>query len=882
MAEQIPFSIAESLRMKTGLTAFQEIASMYGFGNELRKLERSLPIIKAVLGNAEERQLKEPEVVDWVRKFKDAVYDADDLLDEFTTQNGRRTADIQGRIGKQISYFFSSSNQLLFRFKILCGMKHIAKRLDDIEKYIDELNLIQGVTTLPLEENRQRESHNVWLISEVFGRDQQMEAIVELLMQSSGEENLSTVAIVGMGGLGKTTLAQLVYNHERVVKYFDLRMWVCVSRDFEVKILVRNIIRSATGVHVQNLELDQLKIQLHKELNQKRYLLVLDDVWNENPEKWDELRTLLSIGANGSKIVVTTRSRRVASIAGIQHYLTPLTQSESWALFEKAAFRHEETVINPNLLPIGREIMRMCHGIPLFIEILGAMLRYKTEATEWSSIASNEHLISLGDGGDVRPFLMISYDSLPKQLKQCFSYCSLFPINYEFEKNLLVKLWMAQGYIHPLHENDNLEDIGDQYFEALLSRSLFQEVQLRDSKGDVLSCKMHDLIHDLAQWVGRSEVCILTNDVMRISEGVHHVSLFLLSDPDSKDDAIGNTIISSCWALRVLHLNALIDKKVPESIVKLIQLRYLDLSDNDFEVLPGAITMLQNLQTLRLLRCGKLKELPGDIEKLLNLRHLEIQGCERLTHMPSGSGQLSMLRSLPLFVVGNDSVSHGMLSELKRLDHLRGELRIANLKRLKGHMALELMEANLKGKAYLQSLELEWQDQWHLNAEEVMEGLQPHENLKELNIKRYGGERFPSWMMNDGLGSLLPRLIRIEMRNCEQCKVLPPLGLLPHLKYLELVDLSALEYMQESSPEMSFFPALEILRLYKLRNVKGWLKDVTAEQDLSFLHLSELIVSCCHNLISLPLHSSPFLSQFDMNHCDNFTSLLLPSSSSLS
>lgn len=150
---------------------------------------------------------------------------------------------------------------------------------------------------------------------------------------------------------------------------------------------------------------------------------------------------------------------------------------------------------------------------------------------------------------------------------------------------------------------------------------------------------------------------------MRILEGVHHVSLiqplnpdvvnvltgkslrtlFLLSDHDSKDDAIANTIISSCRGLRVLHLNALIDKKVPQSIVKLIQVRYLDLSDNDFEVLPGAITMLQNLQTLRLLRCGKLKELPGDIEKLLNLRHLEIQGCERLIHMPSGLGQLSML-----------------------------------------------------------------------------------------------------------------------------------------------------------------------------------------------------------------------------------------------
>lgn len=390
--------------------------------------------------------------------------------------------------------------------------------------------------------------------------------------------------------------------------------------------------------------------------------MVLDDVWDADHEKWDELRTLLSIGANGSKIVVTTRSRRVASIVGIEHYLTPLTQSESWALFEKTGFRHEETVINPNLLPIGGEIIRMCHGIPLFIEILGAMLRSKTEATEWSSIANNENLISLGDGGDVLPFHKISYDSLPEQLKQCFSYCLLFPINYEFEKNLLVKLWMAQGYIHPLHENDNLEDIGDQYFEALSSRSLFQEVQ-RDAKGDILCCKMHDLIHDLAQWVGRSEVCILTNDVMRILEGVHHVSLiqplnpdvvniltgkslrtlFLLSDHDSKDDAIGNTIISSCRGLCVLHLNALIDKKVPQSIVILIQLRYLDLSNNDFEILPGAITMLQNLQTLRLLRCGKLKELPGDIEKLLNLRHLEIQGCKRLTHMPSGLGQLSML-----------------------------------------------------------------------------------------------------------------------------------------------------------------------------------------------------------------------------------------------
>ena len=567
------------------------------------------------------------------------------------------------------------------------------------------------------------------------------------------------------------------------------------------------------------------------------------------------------------------------------YVLNGLNHDQSWGLFKSLAFGEEQQRAHPNLLKIGEEITRMCNGVPLVIRTLGRILHSKTEESQWLSIKNNKNLMSLRDGNNILLVLKLSYDNLPSHLKQCFTYCALFPKDYKIEKKMLIQLWMAQGYLQPSDENEYLEDVGDQYFEELLSRSLFQDIE-KDDNNNILSCKMYDLIHNLAELVVKSEIFILTDDVQNMSERVHHVSfdewspkmkvlkakpirtLFMLSKGrfHCGDDVHStvNTLIPNCKCLRVLDLSYLIILGgLPKSLVKLVHLRYLDLSGGGFEVLPSGITSLQNLQTLKLSKCHSLKELPRNIRKMNNLRHLEIDGCQSLAYMPCRLGELTMLQTLPLFVIGKggrEGISR--LNELQCLTNLRGGLEIRNLQRVKGG-ALESKEANLKEKHYLQSLALEWR--WwergedYQNGEDgelVMEGLQPCPNLKELYIDGYTGVRFPSWMSS----------------------------VLPSLRRLHLTHLHALEYVLENSSSAEpFFPSLKTLKLDRLHNLKGWCRrEIAGEQAPSFASLSELQIYWCDQLTTFQLLSSPHLSELHIQYCCSLESLQLPSCPSLS
>nr|CAN66789.1 hypothetical protein VITISV_018871 [Vitis vinifera] len=643
-----------------------------------------------------------------------------------------------------------------------------------------------------------------------------------------------------------------------------------------------------------------MKTKLHEKISQKRYLLVLDDVWNQNPQQWDHVRTLLMVGAIGSKLVVTTRKPRVASLMGDNFpiNLKGLDENDSWRLFSKIAFKDGEEDVHTNITQIGKEIAKMCKGVPLIIKSLAMILRSKREPGQWLSIRNNKNLLSLGDENEnVVGVLKLSYDNLPTHLRQCFTYCALFPKDYEIEKKLVVQLWIAQGYIQSSNDNnEQLEDIGDQYFEELLSRSLLEEVE--DDFNDTLSCKMHDLIHDLAQSIVGSDILVLRSDVNNIPEEARHVSLFEERNPmikalkgksirtflckySYKNSTIVNSFFPSFMCLRALSFSGMGVEKVPKCLGRL----------SHFKILPNAITGLKNLQTLKLTRCWSLKRIPDNIEELINLRHLENNGCFDWTHMPHGIGKLTLLQSLPLFVVGNDigrlrNHKIGSLSELKGLNQLRGGLCISNLQNVRD---VELVSRGeiLKGKQYLQSLRLEWKRLGQGGGDEgdksVMEGLQPHQHLKDIFIEGYGGTEFPSWMMNDGLGSLLPYLIKIEISRCSRCKILPPFSQLPSLKSLKLDDMKEAVELKEGSLTTPLFPSLESLELSDMPKLKElWRMDLLAEEGPSFSHLSQLEIRNCHNLASLELHSSPCLSQLEIIDCPSFLSLELHSSPCLS
>ncbi|KAK4839733.1 hypothetical protein QYF36_024445 [Acer negundo] len=309
--------IVDLLLGKLGPLAYQQVSLMYGVEKDLEKLRTTLTTIKNGLLDAEKQQLHSRQVGDWLEKLKDVCYDAEDVFDEFQAEALRRQVLAErGSIPKKVSNALSWPKSLAFRFNIGHKIKEIRERLDEIAKNQTNFgfkNIVENrINYIP----RQRETHSFVVPSEIIGRQKEKEEVIKLLMDSPDDKNVSVIPIVGIAGLGKTALAKLVYNDNRIDECFKLKLWICVSNDFVEKKITIDIIKSATGQKHNDTSLDQLQKEIRDILDGKKYLLVMDDVWNDDVNKWNEFKNLLLGGENGSKILVTTRSSRVASIMG--------------------------------------------------------------------------------------------------------------------------------------------------------------------------------------------------------------------------------------------------------------------------------------------------------------------------------------------------------------------------------------------------------------------------------------------------------------------------------------------------------------------------------------------------------------------------------------
>ncbi|KAG8645790.1 putative disease resistance protein RGA3 [Manihot esculenta] len=876
MAEQIPFSIAENLLTKLASIASEEINLVYGFKNDLRKLQTTLSTIKAILIDADEKQEESRAVKDWIRRLKEVVYDADDLLDDVATEGLRRKVEGQGRVVRKVCDFFSSSNQIAFRFKMSHRIKDVRERLDEVAKEMSDFGFIirKEVGVDMRIKSSWRETDSFVLKSEIIGRDKDKEEIIKSLMCPVNQSNISVAAIVGFGGLGKTALAQLVFNDEKVVNYFDLKLWVCVSEESNVEMLVKLILKSATSKEVPNLSLEQLQIELRQCLEGKKYLLVLDDVWNINNRIWSQLRKYLMVGAIGSRILVTTRSTRVALAMGVDcpYALEGLTEDQSWDLFEMLAFREGTSRVNSNLIEIGKEIAKKCKGVPLAIRTIGAIMQLRSSESEWLSILENELWKVFESDSDIGPVLKLSYDDLPYHLKQCFAYCAMFPKDYEFDEEDLIQLWMAQGYVQSRSQSkdENLEEIGEGYFNELLFRSFFQK--------EKYCYKMHDLINDLAQSMAGESCFVLDDNTKYVPNRIQHVFSGNLSFEEcfkqlknrglrtlychyygDKLSLYLDSIFLNCRSIRALSLRCYINK-LPDSIGKLKHLRYLGLVGNrEISSLPNSICNLYNLQTLILQECWGFQKLPTDMRKLICLRQLIICECHSLEFMPLGLGRLTNLQTLSTFVVGSDEGRRcSSLNELNSLNQLRGTISIQGLENVK-NAALESNQVNLKEKKHLQSLSLEWRDSDGGNSELLLDNLHPHPKLKHLDVHCYGGLRFSNWL------SSITNLVNITLYECPKCEHLPPLDNLPHLESLDLTLFDSLEYISDednlfsalSASTTTFFPSLKFLNINVCRNLKGWWRTcMEAKMVPQFPCLSHLMISYCPNLTLMPTFPS--------------------------
>ncbi|MED6162553.1 hypothetical protein PIB30_071574 [Stylosanthes scabra] len=283
-----------------------ELGPFLGFNEDLERLRSSLTSIKATLQDAEERQFTQSSIKDWLLKLKDAAHMLDDILDECATHalelhEGR--LNCCGSPGKLQYSCLSSFNpkHVMFRYKTAKKIKMISERLDQIAKERHDFHLKEIVVdTRTTGVMDWRQTTSLITQPQVYGREKERDNIIDFLVgDASNSLDLSVYPILGVGGLGKTTLAQLILNHERVVQHFDLRIWVCVSEDFSLERMTKSIIESASGHACQDMELEPLQRRLRDIIETKRYLLVLDDVWDDNQDNWQRLRSILACGAQG-------------------------------------------------------------------------------------------------------------------------------------------------------------------------------------------------------------------------------------------------------------------------------------------------------------------------------------------------------------------------------------------------------------------------------------------------------------------------------------------------------------------------------------------------------------------------------------------------------
>ncbi|XP_007020985.2 PREDICTED: putative disease resistance protein RGA3 [Theobroma cacao] len=894
--------------------AGQRLCLIFKRDEDLEKIRDTLTTVKEFSLDAEEKQESDPALKKSIIEVQDVVYDADDLLDEIDYEIlGEK---VRAREQEPGVHARKKVRKLISSFEMGPKIKEIRGRLDKAAAVISTFNLRKRVAEQDKKAKCIYRETASKVRSEIIGREKDKGEIIKLLLQEQNDhgDSISIVAIVGFGGLGKTSLAQLVYNDAEVESYFQRRIWVCVSEEFNVGIIFKKILESLEGDKVNDLCLDIYVDKLQEKLKGKKYLLVLDDVWNENNLEWDKFSQYLVFGASGSKILVTTRNKTVSSTMGVHdpYLLKGLNEDQSWVLFKQVAFQGQGQ-IDTDLRVIGGDVARKCKGVPLVLKCLGGLMRQKPDKNYWSSVQKNEIWKVLEKDDSIFPVLQLSYIHLPRHLKQCFAFCSLFPKDFKIFKDKLIRSWQAQGYIQ-LMENENVQDIGEEYFNNLLSRSFFQEEE-KDAVGNIICCKMHDLIHDLALSVTGHHFHWMKDEKENISKRVRHVSseknskevvLTLLETKEIRtiffrthifEDLFLQNVTFSCFnCLRMLNLSRMDIDILPDSIGELKHLRYLDLSSNNkMKVLPDTITKLHHLQTLLLEHCTSLEELPRDIQHLISLEYLNIDNCQALKYLSKGLRELTSLQRLGRFIVNSVEESFSAaatLNELRDLNDLRNSLTIEHLEKVK-NVEFESKEANLKKKKRLQSLKLYWRSPLHWSPsslasvekdESLLNNLEPHPNLKELMVSSYGGARFSSWL------SSLTNLVDLQiahLRNCQRLppldhfsslksltlyfsnalKRLPPLDHLSSLKCLVLVELNALEYVAESFPlhrsrsGKPFFPSLKTLCIRRCSNLKGWWRTKNENQGsiaelLCFPCLSMLEIMGCPDLTSMPLFPS--------------------------
>nr|XP_029118818.1 putative disease resistance protein RGA3 [Elaeis guineensis] len=800
-------------------SAIEEAAKILGVPDEIKKLHRRLKRMQDVLSDAEDRRFDSQAINRWLNELRDLMYDAEDIIDECWIEGEKHLSSKSSsspRVESVRCCFppIACLHKVRFHHEIGNRIRDLNHRLDELAKDKAELNLTPASHRDRYKSTRTRYGTSPVVEPEVVGENIETDTrILADLLIKEHKKKIPIFAIVGMGGIGKTTLAQKIYNDEKLRDNFNQmpRIWLCVSQDFSESELLKSIIKQAGGDPGETKEKEVLEPMLCQVIMNKKFFLVLDDVWDA--QVWDELlRKPLQNGLADSRILITTRNINIAKQMGAiyNHMVEKLSREDGWSLICKMVFEEGDEQDMHDLSDTGMKIVEKCDGLPLALRTVGGVLRTKAKRqSEWLQVLHSPawSFAKLPDG--MMGALYLSYQDLPPPLKQCFTCLSLFPEDYLITRDPFVNSCMAEGFVTsegsmPLH------DVVEGYWRELVQRNLLQpDPSWYDEQG----CRMHDLLRSLAQHIAQDECFVGDAQAFERKIGASSsssIKLRRLSIVDEKLETIPDLIkeqtslrtlllirsplihdlpedlFRKLRSLRVLDLSKTTINNVPTSLGDLVHLRYLDLHATPIREIPESIANLKNLQFLTLHNCKYLHSLPSGILGLISLRRLVVRDTP-IDGLPMGIGRLQKLHSIWGFVV-NDSEGRRSgagddrkqehqgqqqgrfctLEELKSLSQLK-YLSIYKLERVSNRA--EARAAALQAKPHLVELEMhctlsssssdvqqpganDYGKEEIKRIEEVFEELHPPPCLEVLGISGYFGHEFPGWMMTPSPSSL--------------------------------------------------------------------------------------------------------------------------------
>ncbi|CAM0951013.1 unnamed protein product [Alopecurus aequalis] len=700
--------------------------------------------------------------------------------------------------------------------------------------------------------------------SAIVGRDNDSAKIKDLIFQYDSD-TLLIIPIVGLVGLGKTTLARLIFHDQGQGWNFDLRIWINLNKELDLKNIARDIILQAnrvieertsevntnTGIH-ENLQL--LKNCLQELLHDKHCLIVLNGLSSIDKSKLDELKEMLRGTNNCIKIIVTTSSERTAELMSTvpPYKLPPLSEDDCWTLFSDKAFGDGDDV-NAYLEDIGRQIVKRCEGMPALARSLGSIVHNQVMDV-WLAVR-DEALWKLARTYSTKVELFSSfyhiYHDMPSALKLCFLYLSVFPKGSLLDKEKLIRQWIALDMIGSKHETLPSYVQGEMYIQDLLSIH-FLQVQKTHSVNEIENktaptmLYMHNVVHDFARHIASNDIIILDDGEMN-SNAKSLTFQYILLTYYRGHSALCSPLTTRARALhfqnttatklhkdafnlqkhlRVLNLSGSCIEEIPASIGHLKHLRYLDISDLKIQTLPSSVSTLTKLEALDLSNTS-LKQLPSFIGTLPKLKYLNLQGCDKLQTLPPTLGHLQRLEHLRLsccYAVSELSISLCNLHDLRILD-LSSCTELQQLPPSFGNL-MNMEDLNLSGCFSLKQLPESFGTLYF---------------LRFLNISScYELQQLPGSLTD------LRKLEVLILRRCRRLQNLPPC--FENIQCLRILDLAGCEALHISTELLT--TNLEYLNLQRCRNLQTQPNCFENFTKLKFLNLSQCHPNI-HNLLNL-------------------------------